>query len=105
MSNCGLNFEQKQINGITVPACIWIHSLVVIYLRGRQIAERQKREKKRDNVAIEKSLKICLFDMDNAQKILFTLYFIILHSISITCILAFEIQSLIEENDNILEKV
>lgn len=66
LSNCGLNFEQ--INGITVPACIWIHSLVVIYLRGRQIAERQKREKKRDNVSIEKSLKICLFDMDNAQR-------------------------------------
>lgn len=67
--------------------------------------ETNSRETEKRKEEIEKSLKICLFDMNNAQKILFTLYFIILHSISITCILAFEIQSLIEENDNILEKV
>lgn len=40
-----------------------------------------------------------------AKDIIYIIFLIILHSISITCILAFEIQSLIEENDNILEKV
>lgn len=108
-----MNFKEKST--LHHSACIWIHIWQLLALnytyhysfereQNRQ-RKREERERKieRDNVFIEKSLKLWLFDLNNVQQIFNDI--ILFFAFDFTCILDCEMQSLIAKIDNILEKV